>query len=127
MKTKKIYLLLIFTLILASLFLINKDVIFQEGNPITVLKGILQLNEASTFIKIKDNPITYITKTNNNEDLFNYIEKQNDVKFTDQMGSGYIFVGNEKKVILGSRQYSRFYQIWYFEGKNKNLNTDISY
>lgn len=112
MKTRKIYLLLIITIILISLFLINKEVIFQEGNPVTVVKGILQLNNKNTFKKINDDPIAYVTKTNNKDDLFNYIEKQYNVKFVEQMGSGFIFEGQEKSVILTSKQYSRFYQIW---------------
>jgi hypothetical protein len=112
MKTKKTYLFLIIILILTSIFLINKDVIFQEGNPINVFKGIIQLNNSNTYIKIKDNPITYVTKTNNNEHLFEFIEKEYNVEFIEQMGSGYIFEGTEKSVILTTRQYTRFFQIW---------------
>lgn len=114
MKTKKINIILLFlTLILMLLFLINKDAIFQEGNPIRVLRGIIQLNNTNTFVKINDdNPIAYVTKTNNSKELFDYIEKEYDVVFKEQMGSGYIFEGKEKSVILTSKQYSRFYQIW---------------
>ncbi len=114
MKTKKLYLFLTITIILLLFFLVNKDVIFQEGNPTAVLKGIIQLNDTNTFVKIKDNPTTYVTKTNNNEDLFNYIEAQNGVKFKEHMGSGYMFEDTEKSVVLTSRQYTRFYQIWEF-------------
>lgn len=122
MKTKNIYLLLIITLILLSLFLFNKDVIFQEGSPASVLNGIIRINDTNTFIKINDQPITYVTKTNNNEELFNYIEKEYDVVFKEQMGSGYIFEGSEKSVILTAKQYTRFYQIWgCFERNNINL------
>lgn len=118
MKTKKIYLLLIIVFILLSLFLFNKDVIFQEGNPISVLKGIIQLNGTSTFVRIKDNPITYVTKTGNSEELFNYIKKEYNVVFKEQMGSGHIFEGSEKSVILTSKQYTRFYQIWEYSDLN---------
>lgn len=83
-----------------------------------ILKGIIQLNDTNTFIKINDNPITYVTKTNHKEDLFNYIENEYDVIFKEQMGSGYMFKGTEKGVILTSRQYSRFYQIWQFSERN---------
>lgn len=112
MKTKMKFLFLIMTIIFVSLFLFNKDVIFQEGNPISILNGIVRLNDTNTFIKIKDNPTTYLTKTNNKDNLFNYIEKQYDVEFKEQMGSGYIFEGSGKDVTISSRQYTRFYQIW---------------
>lgn len=118
MKTKKMYLFIILVLILVSLFLFIKDVVFQESNPLPVLNGIIQLNDTNTYSKIKDNPITYITKTNKNKELFNYIEKENNVKFIEQMGSGYIFEGKEKSVILTSKQYTRFYQIWQYSERD---------
>ena len=60
-----------------------------------------------------------LTKNNNAGDLFSYIEEENRVNFREQMGSGYMFEGDDKNVILVSRQYTRFYQVWrYSEHKN---------
>jgi len=44
MKIKKKYFILIAVIILIIFTLVNKDVIFQEGNPLPIFKGIIQLN-----------------------------------------------------------------------------------
>lgn len=77
-----------------------------------IIKGVFQLNDDITFAKINDDPVTYLTKCSNKSDLFSYIEEENNVKFKEQMGSGYIFEGEDKNVIMTSRQYTRFYQVW---------------
>ncbi|MDF2678613.1 MAG: hypothetical protein K0Q97_2967, partial [Bacillota bacterium] len=98
-------------LIFIILFL-NWNVIFQEGNPLPLIKGIVQLNKES-FVKINEDPVTYMTKAGNKNDLFNYIEKENEVKFKEQMGSGHLFESVDKNLMLVSKQYTKFYQVWY--------------
>lgn len=104
--------------ILLIAFFAYKDVIYQEGDPLPVIKGIVQLNSKSYAI-IKDNPLKFITKANDKSELFSFIEKENNVKFTDQMGAGYIFDGPDKNVILISKQYTRFYQVWKYTETKK--------
>ncbi len=106
-------------IIIGLMLLININAIFQEGNPLLVFKGILQLNDSKTYVKIKDNPVTYITKTNNVDDLFSYIEESDNVRYKEQMGSGHIFEDGNKIVILDSRQYSRHWQVWTYNRKYK--------
>lgn len=106
-------------IIIGLILLININAIFQEGNPLPVFKGILQLNDSKTFVKIKDNPVTYITKTNNVDDLVSYIEESDNVRYKEQMGSGHIFEDGNKIVILDSRQYSRHWQVWTYNRKYK--------
>jgi hypothetical protein len=116
LKIVKIIIILILGFILFS----YKNIIFQEGNPLPVIYGIIRLNDSKTYVKINDNPITYITKTNNKDELFSYIEKENNVDFAEQMGSGYIFKGENKNIIITSRQYTRFYQIWKYSEQEKS-------
>jgi len=111
--------------ILLIAFFTYKDVIYQEGDPLPVIKGIVQLNSKS-YAKISDNPLKFITKTNDKSELFSYIEKENNVKFTDQMGAGYIFNGPDKNVILISKHYTRFYQVWKYTETIKDSNEEIN-
>lgn len=117
---KKFMLILAMIIVIIGLILlININAILQEGNPIPLFRGILQLNDSETFVKIKDNPVTYITKTNNKDDLFSYIEESDNVSYKEQMGSGHFFEDGNKIVILTSRQYSRYWQIWTYSRKYK--------
>lgn len=96
-----------------AVFLINWTTIFQEGNPLPVFSGIWQLSVGGEpYVQIKDEPATYITKTENHDTLFAYIEKTYDVKFTKQVNSRYIFEGKGKEVTAKVRQYSRAFRIW---------------
>lgn len=110
--------------IMLIFFLAYKDIIYQEGDPLPVIKGIIQLNSKS-YAKISDDPIKFITKTNDKNELFDYIEKENNVKFEEQLGAGYIFDGPEKNVILISNQYTRFYQVWKYAETKKDKTEQI--
>lgn len=109
-KLKYSLLLLIFILILSSM-LFYKNIIFQEGNPLPIINGIFKLNDNNTYVLISENPTIYLTKTNIKDDLFEYIKEEYDVKFKEQLGSGYVFEG-DIGLLLTSRQYTRFYQVW---------------
>lgn len=110
---KKLCIALFLTLFLLLIVIfLNWNVIFQEGNPIPIVKGIIKLSNNS-FVKINQEPVMYITKSNDKNDLFLYIEKENNVKFREQMGSGHLFESVDKNLILVSKQYTKFYQVWY--------------
>ncbi len=118
MKIKKKYFMLIAVFVLIIFTFINKDVIFQEGNPLPIFKGIIQLNNSNNYVKINNNPITYITKSDSKDELFGFIEKENNVKFKEQFGSAYLFEGKGKSIIMTSKQYTKFYKVWYYSEKN---------
>ena len=100
-------------IIIAITLIINWSVIFQEGNPIPYLKSILKLNTNQTYIQVQDdNPIIFITKKDNYDELHEYIEDKYDVSFDEQIGSGYIFSSNEKMIIVTSRIYWKNYKVW---------------
>jgi len=100
-------------IIMAITLIINWSVIFQKGNPIPYLKSILQLNANQTYIQVQDdNPIIFITKRDNYDELHKYIEDYYDVSFDEQMGSGYIFSSDEKVITVTSEIYWKFYIAW---------------
>ncbi len=109
---KKLCVVLFLILILLCIVIfLNRNIIFQEGNPTPIVKGIINLN-SNSYVKINDDPIIYLTKSSNKNDLFEYIEKENNVIFKEQMGAGYMFESVDKTVILTARQYSKYYQVW---------------
>lgn len=112
MKIRMRYIIFLIFLIIISAIAIYKDVIFQEGNPLPVINGMFRLNETNSYVLIDENPIVYLTKTNNKDELFEYIQKQYDIKLKEQLGSGYIFEGENIRLIMTSRQYTKFYQVW---------------
>ncbi len=115
-KDKKQY--FIFTMIFVSLiimvavFLLDRNVIFQKGNPLPYIKGMLQLND-KTYVQIQeDSPLIFITKKDKYSELHKHIERNYGVLFDEQMGSGYIFRSKEKMVIVSSEIYWRYYIVW---------------
>lgn len=111
MKIRIKYLLFLLILLVILVITMYMDVIFQEGNPLPIINGMFKLNDNNTYVLINENPVTYLTKTNIKDDLFEYIKKEYDVKFKEQFGSGYIFEG-DIRILVTSRQYTRFYQVW---------------
>lgn len=112
MKIRKKYVILLMLLICISAIAMYKDVIFQEGNPLPIINGMIKLYDDNTYVVIGKNPNVYLTKTDNKDDLLKFIEKEYDVKFKEQLGSGHLFEAESTRLILTSRQYTRFYQIW---------------
>ncbi len=100
--------LLVISILLALILIIQKNVIFQEGNPIPVVIGILKLELTSNdLVEISENK--YIVKN----DLKEYIKlKENQgYEYVEQLGSGYVFVKEEKSYISQTKQYTRRYRI----------------
>lgn len=110
--SKKVKYIVLIVLIVVAAINMNKDIIFQEGNPLPIINGMLRLNEESTYVLIRENPTIFLTKTNIKDDLFEYIQNKYDIKLKEQMGAGYIFEGENTRLILTSKQYTKYYQVW---------------
>ena len=110
MKKRIIYSIGMF-LVLLSTLLFNGS-IFQCGNPIPYVEKIITLNEEKKFAKVYKDKEIYITKKGDNEDLHKYIQDEYKVSFLEHMGSGFIFVSSDKKVILTSEIYLKNYEVW---------------
>ena len=99
--------------LLLALVLINSNSIFQEGNPLPLIKGMYQIQFGEqTYVKVKDAPETYLTKSQQASDLFGYIEKSRNVKFYRQLGTSYLFKGEGGEITVAARQYTSAYRVW---------------
>ncbi len=112
-KKKKILIPLLIALILA--FIVVYSVLFQEGNPIPIIKGITALNKENEIVQISKNPEIYLTKTDKGSSSITNLMKNEGWKFEEQFGSGYIFSKDDNKVMITSTQYTGKYKIWKFE------------
>jgi len=95
-------------------FLLYKSVIFQEGNPMPLLKGIAKLNfTRNEIVKLNMDGDKYLTKGKNGQEvLVNSLNNQG-YELISQMGSGYFFKDkNDNALLVTHRYYSRLYSIW---------------
>lgn len=101
----------------AVCFAVYWRVIFQRGNPLPYIAGMLKLNSQNTYAGVIDGEdIIYITKRNDYGDLHEFIEASYGVEFVEQMRSGYIFRSEHKKLILTSEIYWKYYTVWTLSG-----------
>ncbi len=103
------------------------QIIFQEGNPWPQIKGIFKLNFGNKdIIKLDIGENKYISKSDNPEIIKSFM-KSRGYDFTEQMGSGYLFVKNNlNKVIVTHKYYSRFYSLWSITENIKNEEDNLS-
>ncbi len=111
------------------LFIIYSPVIFQEGNPLPELRGIISLTfKQNDLVQISVNPTVYMTKSSDGKKIIINFMKSRGSGFKEQMGSGYMFENPDgKKIMIIHRQYSRFYSLWKFsEDAEKVITYNIS-
>ena len=116
-KTKRNKILGFFGVLIAIFILVvllYRPVIFQEGNPWSFVKGIIQLNfTQDKIIKLDVNEDRYLTKSNNGQEVIKLYMNDNGYNFIEQMGSGYFFQSITGESAVATRKhYSRFYSLW---------------
>lgn len=88
------------------------NVLFQEGNPIPLIKPIveLELNKAE-YAQFSDDPISYISKSDRENIIKEYMNEK-DWTYKEQMGSSYFFIKNGEEISVPTSQFTRHYFIW---------------
>jgi len=135
-KIKKIWItsmvfVLIFSSILFAFLSSHKPELFQEGNPLPYTKSFIQLIGFKNYVDITNvgespsGEIRFLTRKDDSKALFKYIEKEYQMKFTYQMGSGYMFVNDTSSLGLGSETYMKFYTIWTVGTVHYKINNNI--
>lgn len=101
------------TIILMLVFLAIYPVLFQEGNPIPILKGITILNiREDKIVQISEEPKVYITKTEEGISPITELMERESWKLDEQLGAGYIFSSDNSELIIESTQYTGNYTLW---------------
>jgi hypothetical protein len=103
-------------------------VIFQEGNPFPLFKAMVKLNIGrQDIIELDSDTGRYLTKNKNSQEILVNKLKENNYRFIEQLGSGYLFENdNFDMLIITRKQYSRFYSIWTI-GIPKNVREYIEW
>lgn len=106
--------------VIVAIFL--KPIIFQEGNPIPIMNGILKLSTKKyDIVKVSQEPIKYITKTSKEDYLIKNKMKEDGWDFKEQLGSAYLFTNKDSETVLIERaQYTEKYTIWTLRSKSNN-------
>lgn len=100
-------------LLVLTLFVINRAYIFQEGNPIPILRGMAEVSlEDHDYAIIQDDPTTYLTPAGDYDELFAYVEDEYAVDFQQETEGKYIFAGDGKEIVLEARQYTKYFRVW---------------
>lgn len=111
MKNIKIVIALILVLVLSGIIL-NRDVIFQEGNPIKVLIAIGKLHIFDEkIVQISEKPKKYIISSKDGFQPFIDLMEGQGWEYSEQMGAGLIFEKNGIKHSSVSRMYTKYYRV----------------
>ncbi len=94
-------------------FLSRWPLIFQEGNPWPLLKGIANLHAGRQELVRLDFPgEQYLSRGNDTEAIKSFLESRG-YDFVEQMGAGYIFESaTGSRALAVHRYYSRHYSLW---------------
>lgn len=109
---RKPIIMLVSVILILGLIKIS-PVIFQEGNPVPILKGIVKLSTSDDkIIQISENPQRYLTKTSTGDTGLIDLMNKEGWEFVEQMGAGYIFSKAGDRLVIVSVQYTGKYRIW---------------
>lgn len=109
-KTFIIFIILILFLLILGIVL-YLPAIFQEGNPLPIIKGIVRLQLSDEKL-ISIDLDRYITRTEGSDDVIISFLDNKGWKFGEQFGSAYIFKKQGNLQTVESTQYSRYFRIW---------------
>ncbi len=108
------------------LVLLYRPVIFQEGNPWSQIKGMVQLKFGdSDIVKLSGSDNRFMTESKNGTMIQDFM-KTKGYEFTEQMGSGYFFKSTTGQTAIAThRYYSRYYSLWTITEDIKNEENNI--
>ena len=87
--------------------------IFQRGNPVPYLVAALRLTN-QPYAQVNDRSVQdiYITAGYDCPELFEKIERERQVTFVEQAGSGWIFTNGADHLVISSEIYWRYFVVW---------------
>lgn len=89
-------------------------VLFQEGNPVPIVKSIITLESKDVdYIPFSEIPLKYISKsTMDKEKLIKKYMEQKDWIYVEQIGNSYFFTKDGEERSVSTRQFTKKYFIW---------------
>ena len=115
-KTLKIIYILPFIIAIIGIIGVNRNVIFQRGNPLPYMAAAAKITEDQPFYPVKNSDSdTYISDLDlSDEEFIEFAENKLDSRFISQEGSVYVFSSGDKTVYVDSEIYMGKYKLWNF-------------
>lgn len=102
------------------------NVIFQEGDPIPLIRSIAKLEFTDAdFVLYAQGPDQYVSEFESGSDRYKVVKdfmQEKGWAFKEQMGSGLIFEKDGDKIVVETRQYTRNYFVWSIPDIETKLN-----
>lgn len=112
MRNKNLIIISLIFLFLAFGVIIEKDVIFQEGNPIIMMIAISKLHiTGETITKISTEPRKYLIRNKDGFEPFIELKEKEGWRFVEQLGAGLVFEKEGISHIYIGRMFTRFYRV----------------
>ena len=102
-------------IILLGLFIIGyKDVFFQEGKPLPLVKGIGKMMvTGKPIVQYAENPDKYIMKFDNGYVPLKQFMKEKGWEYQEQVGSGFVFRKGNENTTITTRWYTKKFLLIY--------------
>lgn len=109
---------------------VNRDIVFQLGNPMPYVKKAILLSNDRPYQKVFSDKEIFISKGREHyvqaqDSLIEFLESKYDVTFVEQAGSGYIFQSKTHTVMMTVEAYLGYYNIWEVSIKQKAELADL--
>lgn len=113
-EKKKIFITVLVALVIfaALVFYLNRDAIFQRGNPIPYLIAAVQISENKPYVAVDETRGIFISRRGECPELFDYFQEKTGLEFIEQAGSGYLFTDGIRNEVILSETYWRDYTVW---------------
>lgn len=119
MTLKKFLAMVILLVVLMVGFIVIRfgSALSQEGNPVSILISILELDFSDSDYEKFSETVKYDRYVSENTgvsrfDVIKGFMKEKGWEFKEQMGSGLLFDKGEQTIIVETVQYSKYYILW---------------
>ena len=104
------YYVIIIIILLVLVVIARGPVLFQEGNPLPIITGIIRLQFTDqSMVKVSENKL--MQKSGEENILDNYLSERGWV-FRDGLGAGIFYSRNGEDIFIHSRMFTRRYIVY---------------
>jgi predicted NAD-dependent protein-ADP-ribosyltransferase YbiA (DUF1768 family) len=122
-----INLLVIIILAISGFVLLVRPILFQEGNPVPILRGIARVTfNQGKLVRLDLPGEVYLTKSDSADRVMADFLSLQKYTLVEQLGSGYVFESaSGSRIVITRRQYSRYYSLWRFPESGRGACSQI--
>ncbi|RSK25634.1 hypothetical protein EJF36_01185 [Bacillus sp. HMF5848] len=104
---------MVLTVLIVAFILRFGSALYQEGNPIPVLVAIWELETSNEeYVQYAETTSTHSYVSFTYMHLKKFMKDQG-WEYAEQIGSGFVFKKGDVQITVSTRQYSKYYVLWY--------------